>query len=127
MTDSTAPDEGVVENPYEVVRVKTRSGGHESMTRVAARNRGHEILEGRPALDARGRPLPGKRKTDLTPVDIEGPYDPSGDNVEGVLAKLAEADPAEATRILAAEAAGKNRSSIAAWSPDLAADPTPEV
>lgn len=131
MTENTAPDpEGVsVTNPYEIVRVKTSTGGHASVNRVTAVSRGYTILEGRPATDAYGRPLAGKPKADLTPLDIKGPFDPSGKTVAQVTAYLDTAEPAEITRVLTAEASGQGRSKIASWAPAAAAstDQTPEA
>lgn len=44
--------------------------------------------------------------------NVPGVYDPSTDNVDGVIGYLEAADDDEIDRVLAAEAAGKNRSSI---------------
>lgn len=45
-------------------------------------------------------------------ADPEVPFDPSSNGVPTVLAYLADADVDEATRVLDAEAAGKNRKGI---------------
>jgi hypothetical protein len=144
MPESTAPDDGATTitddvttddtataelpddvNPYELVRVRTGSGGHATMSRAAALKRGATVLEGRPATGGIfGRPLDGKPKTELTPADKAGPFDPSTAGVAKVIAHLDGADAAEVTRVLEAEAAGKNRTTITSWTPTTDAPPT---
>jgi hypothetical protein len=121
--DTTTEDTATVElagvNPYEVVRVRSpRTGAHLSMTRAAAAARGAEVLEGRPAVGGLyGRPLPGKPKRELTRADTAGPFDPTTASVAKVREYLDGADAAEVTRVLEAELAGKNRTTITSWSP----------
>lgn len=119
-TDETATAELADDvNPYEVVRVKTGTGAHVSMTRAAATARGATILEGRPAVGGLyGRPLPGKPKRDLTPADARPLFDPTGSSVAKVREYLdGVTDANEVARVLGAERAGKNRSTITSWSP----------
>lgn len=56
---------------------------------------------------------PGEVRT-LTPPSTPGPaeYDPGQDTVKGVLARLDQADEAEARRVLAAEDQGQARAGI---------------
>lgn len=50
--------------------------------------------------------------TDTTTTDPTGEYDPADDNVDGVLAHLSGADPAEVQRVLQAEQTGRGRVTI---------------
>ena len=52
-------------NPYEIVRV-SGPNGHESLRRVVVEGlKDYTILEGEPAVDGFGYPLPSKPRTDL--------------------------------------------------------------
>ena len=52
-------------NPYEIVRV-SGPNGHESLRRVLVEGlKDYTILEGEPAVDGFGYPLPSKPRTDL--------------------------------------------------------------
>ena len=52
-------------NPYEIVRV-SGPNGHESLRRVVVEGlKDYTILDGEPAVDSFGYPLPSKPRTDL--------------------------------------------------------------
>ena len=52
-------------NPYEIVRV-SGPNGHESLRRVVVEGlKGYTVLDGEPAVDTFGYPLPSKPRTDL--------------------------------------------------------------
>lgn len=63
-TEPTArPDDG-----WEAVRVRDENGGTYTTTRHLARQAGHEVLEGQPAVDERGAWLPDKPKETINEI-----------------------------------------------------------
>jgi hypothetical protein len=106
-------------DPYELVRVREPNGVEVSITRADAVTGGATILD-KPAADPGGLPLPAltpeQAAAELAEQEAAGlAYDPAEHKVDEVLAYLADADPVEVERVQAAEADGKNRSTITNW------------
>ena len=96
-------------NPYELVRVKNDAGHEYTTRRAAAEASGVTVLD-KPARDARGQVRP-------TVYHQPRQFDPGKHNVDKVLAHLEQASEAERDRVLAAEADGKDRTTITSWQP----------
>lgn len=106
------------DNPYELVRV--RDGQVErTTTRAAAESAGLSVLD-KKAVDDAGRVL--------DPLRVErADYDPSGYKADEVLEYLGSVDADEAARVLEAESAGKNRTTITSWTAPSGAGENPEA